>query len=325
MEKDLLKFLESENILITGAEGFIGSHLVKRLVNYKANIIATAPSLGWRPWFIELVRSKKIKFLKVDVLTKKGLEKLNSYISNIDLVIHMARVWANGVTMLQRSSDEAERNLLGTIRFFSFITQYVSDIIYPSSIEIYGIPDKLPIKECCSVNPISPYGVAKLAVENFLKVCSSYDHLNITILRYSTIYGIGELEPRAVPNFIRSALKNESPIIYSNGQDIRDYIFMDDVINATIKSIIERKKGLHIYNVGSGVGYSTNDLANIIIKLVGSKVKPVHKKITRQPIKIICDIEKIKNDIGYSHKFSLEEGLSKEIQWFRENVNLWNK
>jgi len=315
--------IAGKRVLVTGANSFIACHLLPRLVECGAKIVAVAPDLGWRPWVARLVEDEKIAFVEADALTPDGVEQLAPYLAVTDCVVHLARVWAQGSTSLELAVDEIDRNLLGTIRFLSVASKFGLDIVYPSSVEVYGLPERLPLCEDHPLRPVSPYAVAKQAVEEFLGVYASRCSTSVIILRYANVYGPGELEPRAIPNFIRAVLNGDSPIIDGEGLDVRDYVYIDDVIDATLLSLDKKQKGGKTYNVGTGKGYTTYDLACTIIRLIGTHLEPLCRPSTRVPMKIICNISKAKKELGYVPKYTLEQGLSEEIQWFQNNQNYW--
>lgn len=246
--------LADRQVLVTGATGSIGSQLVPRLVECGARVVVAAPAVGWRPWVARLVEEGKVTFIEADALRSEGVEQLASYLADVDFVIHLARVWAQGNTPLELAIDEITRNLLGTIRFLAVAAECVSGIAYPSSIEVYGPPKRLPLSEDHPARPVSPYAVAKLAVEGFLKAHAAGEGIAIAILRYATVFGPGELVPRAVANFIRAALRGEPPLIDGEGLDVRDHVYVVDVVDATLRGLAAARQGAHVYNVGTGVG-----------------------------------------------------------------------
>ena len=315
--------LANAQVLVTGANGFIAGYLLPRLVECGARVIAAAPDLGWRPWVIRLVEEGQITFVKADALTPEGAEQLTPYLADLECVIHLARVWAQGSSPLELAVDEINRNLLGTIRFLSIASKLGAGIVYPSSIEVYGIPERLPLCEDHPLRPISPYAIAKAAAEGFLKAHSAKNNTAIAIVRYATVYGPGELEPRAIPNFIRAALRGDPPLVDGDGLDVRDYVYVVDVVDATLRALVTTRKGFHMYNVGTGIGCKTIDLAWEIVRLTDSNLKPAYRSSDRNPLEIVCDISKARDELDYLPAYTLEEGVSAEIKWFRDNTTLW--
>jgi nucleoside-diphosphate-sugar epimerase len=315
--------LEGQRVLVTGLTSFIGSHLIPELVKRGVQVVATAPDLGWRPWTRDLVTDGKITFVKADVLTPEGIDLITPYLASADHVVHLARVWAQGRTLLDLAVDEIARNLLGTIRFLSIAAQHVRGIVYPSSVEVYGAPESLLLNENHPLRPVSPYAVAKVSAEGFLQAYAAKSSIALTILRYATVYGPGELEPRAVPNFIRAALANESPSVDGNGLDVRDYVYIADVVEATVRTLVSSRKGTRIYNIGTGVGCSTKDLALLVMRLTGNLHELVYRTSGRVPTQVICDVSTARVELDLPPGSTLEQGLTSEIQWFRDNDALW--
>jgi len=317
--------IAGKRVLVTGANSFIACHLLPCLVECGAKIVAVAPDLGWRPWVAKLVEDGRITFVEADALTQDGVEQLAPYLAVTDCVVHLARVWAQGSMSLELAVDETERNVLGSIRFLAKAAQYGLRIVYPSSVEVYGPPERLPLQENHPLRPVSSYAVAKSAVEGFLSVQGAKEGTPIVILRYATVYGPGELEPRAVPNFIRAVLTDSPPVVDGEGRDIRDYVYIADVVNATLQALGISMAGIRVYNVGTGISSTTIDLARLIIRLAGTDLEPVHRPSDHIPLEIVCDISKALAELGYSPAYTLEEGLATEIQWFRDNPNLWQQ
>lgn len=320
---DRLGCLAGKCILVTGLTSFVASGLLPQLVQARAHVIATDTNVGWRPWIAKLVEQKRIEFVNADVLTEVGLEALRPRFVDVDCIIHLARKWAEGATPLQVCVDEVTTNLLGSVRFLANACQRVKKVIYPSTVEVYGSSESLPLKENHKISPASPYAVAKSAAEGFLRTQAVQENLELCILRLSTIYGPGELEPRAVPNFVRAALQKEELVIDGSGTDIRDYVNISDVACATLTAVHKLRRGVQVFNIGTGVGCSTVDLARQVIRLTGGKHNLRFRPNNRVPSKVICDVTAARDQLGFVAQISLEKGLAAEIQWFRDNPAFW--
>lgn len=318
-----LASLADRQVLVTGATGFIGSQLVPRLVECQARVIAAAPGLGWRPWVARLVQEGKVTFVEADALTPAGADFLSAYLTDADYVVHLARVWAQGNTPLELAVDETVRNLLGSIRFLAIAARRGLGIAYSSSVEVYGSPGPLPKSEDQPLRPTSPYGVAKMAVESFLKAHAASAPNSIAILRYATVYGPGELAARAVPNFIRAALQGQPPVVDGEGLDVRDYVYVRDVVEATLRVLAASADGVHVFNVGTGLGCSTIELAQLVLRVTGVPLEPICRPSSHVPLEIVCDISRAQRELGYFPAYTLEQGVSAEAGWFRANPALW--
>jgi UDP-glucose 4-epimerase len=169
------------------------------------------------------------------------------------------------------------------------------------------------------------YSYGKLASENYLRLYAAENGVSASILRYSTVYGPMETDPRAIPNFIRCVLNGRSPVINGRGEDIRDYVHVNDVVEATLLALAHDIEEVQIFNVGSGKGYTTCEIAERIIKLTGKRVKPIHKPSDHTPKRIVCDITHARDILGYWPKVELNQGLVDEINFFSDNPKLWRE
>lgn len=199
----------------------------------------------------------------------------------------------------------------------------VNKMVYSSSSGAYGEPKKIPIKEDYPKNPINPYGAAKLAFENVL---SSYYHaygIESVSLRYFNVYGPGDEQrpaTRAVPNWIKSALKSKPLTLYWGGRQIKDYVFVGDVIRVNLLAA-QKGKGCLVYNIGSGVGRKMIDVAGRLEKVFGKKLK-IKQMGDRagDPNILVADISKIRKELGWKPEISFEEGLERTIEYYAQSL-----
>ncbi len=194
-------------------------------------------------------------------------------------------------------------------------------IVYASSASVYGNPRYLPINEDDRVNILNPYAASKLSAENYcMAFCESYD-VPVTILRYSNVYGINQspLNPYCgvVSKFFTSVLNNSPPQIHGDGEQTRDFTFVDDVVEATLLAALSPRVVGEILNVGTGKETSVRHLANLIIELSGKSLQPIY--IDRRDIdnlrRRVLNIEKIRKNLKWIPSTPLEEGLSKTYKW----------
>jgi UDP-glucose 4-epimerase len=134
-----------------------------------------------------------------------------------------------------------------------------------------------------------------------------------------------ETVPRAIPNFIRNVLAKKPPIIYGNGDDVRDYVHVSDVVNATLLALAHKDSQVQVFNVGTGRGRTTCEIAERIIRLTNQDVKPVHKPARHVSSKIVCDIARARGTLGYEPTVTLDKGLNDEISFFMQNPRLWRE
>jgi nucleoside-diphosphate-sugar epimerase len=301
-----------KKILVTGGAGFIGSHLVDSLIKkgYKVIIIDNL-SLGSKENI-----NKKAKFYKIDICSNKIYDIFKK--EKPDVVFHLAAIPRVPVS-IQNPVLTTKVNILGTVNIFKTSVDFkVKRIIFASSSSVYGNQKKLPLKEDMIPNPISPYALQKYTGEQFAKIFTNLYKVPIVSLRYFSVYG-----PRMDFNYEYSLLigkflkqkTEEKPLtIYGNGNQTRDFCYVDDVVEASILTMNNKKiKGGEVINIGSGKSYSINYLA----KLIGGKIKYLPSR-PGDVLHTKADITLAKKLLNWSPKVSLEEGLEKTKQWFEK-------
>lgn len=305
-------------ILITGGAGFIGSHLSKQLMDAGHSLVVVDDlSRGHR----DLV-SPKADFFQISILEK---EKLLKAFEGVDTVIHMA-----AFIIVPESVEKPDlywkNNVEGTKILLEAMRQSgVSKIIFSSSATVYGDPDSLPLTEDSPIKKAAnPYGQTKIEMEKLIEQEHKNGWLSATFLRYFNPFGPNELhtpETHAIPNFINSLL-NKKPIpLYWKGEQIRDFIYVEDLVSAHIASL--PVSGFNIYNVGTGQGTKIKDILNKIFEIVGYEVET--EDLGQRPGDVAANFtssEKIKKELGWEPKISLEEGLKKTVDFFKTDSGL---
>jgi UDP-glucose 4-epimerase len=319
------KRLAGREVLVTGATGFVGSHLVERLVALGARVTAVGPSLGWRPVVPDLVQQRSVRFVRLGAFWDPvAVKRVRREFGDTQYVVHLGYAVPGGKNALEKAVGDLRRNVLGTLGFIQQLPGSVSKICFSSSAMVYGSSPSRPVAEADCARPATAYAVGKLATETYLRLYAKESGVSVSILRYATVYGPMETVPRAIPNFIRQVLAGGSPIIYGGGNDVRDYVHVLDVIEATLLALVQ-DDGIQIYNVGTGRGHTTHEIAERIIRLAGKRVKPVHKAAEDGSMELVCDIARAQRRLGYKPKVKLDEGLSDEIRYFADNPKLWRE
>jgi UDP-glucose 4-epimerase len=315
--------LAGREVLVTGATGFIGSHVVERLVGLGAQVTAVGPTLGWRPIAPRLVRQERIRFVKLKAFwSPASLGQVESEFKDVEYVVHLAYAMPRGRSSLENAVDEVRQNVLGTLRFMQRLPDSVLKICFASSAMVYGRNPPQPVSETTCACPATAYAASKLATETYLRLYAEGSGVPVSILRYATVYGPMETVPRAIPNFIRQVLAGGSPVIYGRGNDIRDYVHVIDVVDATLRALTCDVPTLQVYNVGTGIGHTTREIAERIIRLAGKHVEPLHKPAEHVSYNLVCDISRARSILGYAPKVGLSEGLKDEILYFASNPEL---
>lgn len=289
-----------ETILITGSEGFVGKHLTRALNKEGYRVICTDIKAG-----SEIL---PLKFYNIDI-TKPELEIIFKE-NKIDYVFHLAAQISVQNSIAEPVFD-AEHNIFGTLNLLKMCKKYnIKKIIGASTAAVYGEAQELPLTENSVLNPLSPYAVSKIAMENYIKL-SGVDYI---IFRYANIYGEGQNSKNncgAVSIFLEKMLKNKEITIYGDGTQIRDFIYIDDVIELNIKAIKSELKNATL-NFSSNTATTINELFEEIAVLTGYNKKPVYKSKRNGDItKNVLSNQLISS--FYLPKTSLKNGLSKML------------
>lgn len=295
------------NFIVTGGAGFIGSHLTKFLIK-KGHNVSVIDSLR-RGSFDNLKEIKdKIDFHEIDIL---DYEKMRDVAKNVDGVFHQAAL--GSVPQSFKEPEEYHRvNAIGTENILRLAKEFSFKVVYASSSSVYGNQEKFPIKEDAEKNPLNPYGKSKLESEQFAK---KYADLGVKVigLRYFNVFGIGQNPNYAgvVPKFIERLVQHKPPIIFGDGNQLRNFTFVDDVVEANMLAF-ESKINHEFINIATGIMTSVKELAEIMIRLSGLSLEPIYEKAREGDIeKSQADISLAKNLINWDPKTTLEEGLEK--------------
>ncbi len=306
-----------KKILILGADGFLGSNLVFALLKDKKNEVRAFDLFkDGASQNLELVR-KKIEIFQGNFLNKDDLRKA---LQGIDYVFHFVSFTTPGSSMSDPLID-IDTNLRGTINLLEeCVKAKVKKIIYPSSGgAIYGDQKKKKYSEEDALCPISPYAISKMAIEKYLEYYRIAKGLDYLIARISNPYGphqnvIGN--QGIIPIFL-NLIKNNQPIsIFGDGQNIRDYIFVDDAIDNLVNLSFRSKNKYRVYNIGSGEGVSINELIETIKKITRKRIKTNRLSQRKADVRsIVLDVARIQEELGFGPKITLEQGIKKTWEW----------
>ncbi len=305
--------------LVTGGAGFIGSHIVERLVKEGGKVIVLDNLSTGKEENLSLIRDK-FTFIKGDI---RDLDLLLSITKKIDYIFHEA-----AMTSVVESIENPEKcngiNITGTLNLFiAGLKNQVKRIIYASSSAIYGDNPIIPKREDMEVNPISPYAISKYVGELYMKFFYKIYNLEIISLRYFNVYGPRQ-DPNSpysavIPKFISSLLKKEAPIIYGDGEQTRDFIYVEDVVSANIQAMKIKGIAGKVFNIASGERISINKLFDKIKKITEVDIKPIYAPERKGEVRdSVGDITTAIKYLLWTPKFSLEEGLKKTINWYKK-------
>tara|TARA_B100001105_G_scaffold249913_1_gene237510 strand:- start:109 stop:1002 length:894 start_codon:yes stop_codon:yes gene_type:complete len=296
-----------KNIIVTGHDGFLGSHLVPELQK-KFNVIGVSKTRY----------NQKITQLKKDICKISYLD----FPEKINYIIHLAAI-TDPIYCQKNPKECFNVNVNGTQNILELARRKDSKIIFFSTSHVYGIPKKLPVKEGDPKHPNSIYSDSKLDAEI---ICESYSRtygLDVSIARLFSVYGPNSSSHLVVNSIINQLLKNKV-IQLGNVNSRRDFIYVTDVIQA-IKIILKTIHGFNDYNVGTGKSYSILEICEILKKISKKNipVKSIKSKIRKNDLsKIVCDPTKIQN-LGWNPKIGISVGLQKMLEWYRNPTNTY--
>lgn len=313
-----------KKVLITGAAGFIGSHLCDRFIKEGFYVIGLDSFLTGNPDNIaHLIGNERFKFIKYDVTNFIYIP------DEIDIILHFACP-ASPVDYLNHPIHTMKVDSLGTINTLGLAKTKKARYIFASTSEVYGDPQVHPQPETYwgNVNPIGPrsvYDEAKRFSEALTMAYFRKHKLDTRIIRIFNTYGprMRMNDGRVVPNFITQALKNEPITVYGDGKQTRSFCYIDDMVEGIFKTAIMEGLNGEVFNLGDPEEYKILDFAQIIKKLINSESLIIFKTLPQDdPKQRKPNIAKIKKIINWEPKINLEEGLKRTIKYFRKSVIL---
>ena len=304
--------------LITGAAGFIGSHLASALLDRGAEVVGLDCFTDYYP--------RPIKELNLDVIRRRpGFHFVEARIQDADLaalltdvthVFHLAaqagvrKSWGRDFRIYTENNVDASQQLLEACA-----GQRLHRFVYASSSSLYGDASAMPMREDALPQPVSPYGVTKLAAEQLCYLYYVNHGVPATSVRYFTVYGPRQRPDMAFHRFLRAALEREPIVVFGDGEQTRDFTYVTDAVAATVAAA-ERGVPGRAYNIGGGSRVTVNHVLQIVERLAGHAVEvhrePAQKGDMRDTY---ADTSAARTDLGFRPAVSLEEGLESEYRW----------
>ncbi|TGY41143.1 NAD-dependent epimerase/dehydratase family protein [Clostridium sartagoforme] len=317
------KFWNNKNVFVTGGTGFLGSYLVKKLVNYGANVTILVRDYIPQSNIYIGEEYKKVNVVQGMLEDYLLIERaLGEY--EIDTVFHLAAQAIVGVANRNplgtfKSNIEGTWNILEAARKSPLIKQ----VIIASSDKAYGDQEKLPYDENMPLQGKHPYDVSKSCTDLIAQTYYETYKLPVCITRCGNLYGGGDLNfNRIIPQSIQSILNKEAPVIRSDGSFIRDYFYIEDAVDAYInlaEKVVELNLGGQAFNFSNEIQLTVLELVNKILKIMGSDIKPIIlNQGSNEIIHQYLSAKKARTVLGWSPNYTIDEGLSKTIEWYKD-------
>jgi UDP-glucose 4-epimerase len=331
--------INGKRILITGGAGFIGSHLADEYAEEGAGKIIVFDDFSTgRMENLEHLKGEHIKVVRGSILNAKLLDETVKK-EEVEIIDHEAAELEVYTGILNARKD-ARINIVGTLNVLNAATQNrVEKVLFASSGAVYGEAEHLPVDENHPLTPHWPYGVSKLSAERY---CVQYHRLyglDTTSFRYSIVYGPREWYGRVLTMFIkRIFLEDKPPVVFGDGEQVRDFVFVKDLVKAHVKAIGNSRVSGEVFNLSFGKGISMKELAETLIKLSGKKLEtifdnppegeasgfqPERVRLKGELKRFVLSNVKAKKMLEWSPSTDFEEGVSKELEWLKHNRQRW--
>ncbi|MGH7885545.1 MAG: NAD-dependent epimerase/dehydratase family protein [Thermodesulfobacteriota bacterium] len=303
------------NILVTGGAGFIGSWVSSEYLKDGHNVVIVDNLYSG----IKENVPEEADFIECDIKNRSDLEEIFRKFKPEIVNHHASQI--NVRDSVERPAFDAETNIIGSINILELSVKYnVERFIFSSTGgAIYGEPENVPVSENTVQSPLSPYGVSKLSVENYIKYYNRIYSLNYVILRYSNVYGQRQNphgEAGVVAIFCTNILNKKPCIVFGGGLQTRDYVHVADVAAANLLSL-KSKSG--IYNIGTSIETSVNDIISSLKNITGNDFTIIYEKERPGEVnRISLKNDFAKENLGWSPEFNFEKGLEQTWNWFRE-------
>src|SRR5262252_883760 len=312
--------MKNEKVVVTGGAGFVGSNIVRKLIEGGAWVIVlddfyTGDEKNLPP------AGRGLEIIKGSVT---DFELVRDVIKHATVVIHEAA--RNIIVSTRNPREDYEVNIGGTLNVLLAGREVgVRRIVYSSSASVYGNPRYLPINEDDATNMLSPYAVSKFAGENYCKAFYESYGLSTAVVRYSNVYGPGQRPDNpycgVVAKFFEAAMAGQAPRVHGDGDQTRDFTYIDDAVEATLMAAFSPKAEGQVYNVGTGRETTVNQLAHLIIEITGADLDVV--RVDRRDIdnirRRVVNIEKIRRELRWSPSVTIEQGLRRTHEWLLDS------
>jgi UDP-glucose 4-epimerase len=323
--------IKGKTVLVTGGCGFIGAHVARRYLKEGAEVVILDNYSSPNP-----VTVKGARIIKGDIQDTRIVEEA---MKGIDIVSHQAAV-LNMFAGIDDKIAELNVNVVGTINILNAAVKAgVKKLVYASSCGMYGQSEYLPQDEKHPKNPAWPYGITKYAGEMYCQLYTRLHGLPTVSLRYSEVYGPGEWYGRVLTLFIKRVLEGKPPVIFSRGRLLRDYVYIDDVVEANIRATMNDDVNGMTFNIGGPEPLNAAKIAELVCSIIDPAIKPIHDdpkpgtssihqpgrpRLVQELNDFVLDSSLAKKQLGWEPKVKLDEGIRREVDWVKKNKQAWN-
>jgi UDP-glucose 4-epimerase len=321
--KNYLEKIRNKKVLVTGGLGFVGHNLAKTLCDdFGCEVTVVDDCSNSSPKVLEGYLDGKINFRELSVLDETSFLPL---LKDFHYIFHLAckQISASGAEPVL----DLEVNSLSTLRMLEYIRNNefprLERFVYTSSCSVYGSSTRLPLQESGSTNVLSNYASTKLLGENYTLIYNRNYDIPTASVRYSNVYGYGQSPTNpycgVLGRFVHNALVGQPLTIIGDGEQTRDYTFITDAVNATILAAVHPKALGDVFNVGTNVETSVNDLAQMIADMVPGTINTFLPERDIDNIRRrVIDIEKIHQRLGWTPLVSVKRGVKETVEWYKE-------
>ena len=311
-------------MLVTGAAGFIGSHLSRRLLKRGLPVVGVDAFIDYYPRAIKeanvapLLGDANFEFVEDDLATAV----LSGLLEGVTSICHVAAQagvrasWGESFSTYIRCNVSATQRLLEAAK-----SMELKRFVYASSSSVYGDTPDLPMRENGLTRPVSPYGVTKLAGEHLAVLYHRNYGVPTVSLRFFTVYGPGQRPDMAFHRFIRAGLTGAPVNIYGDGEQTRDFTFIDDIVDGTERALLEGPPG-QVFNLGGGSRVTLNSALGVIESLLGTRIERLYERPARGDVAdTLASIDRARAELGFDPTTELSEGLRRQCEWMRSIVS----
>ncbi len=319
------KPINETSFLITGGSGFIGSNLVEYLLVHGAKKVRVLDNLanGYKENIIPFLHHPAFEFIEGDIT---DLETCKKAMNDIQFVSHQAALGSVPRSLANPLATH-QANATGFLNMLWAAKETGIDrIVYASSSSVYGDSPELPKREHITGNPLSPYAVSKMSNELYAYTFSMHYGMKIIGLRYFNVFGPKQNPDNpyaaAIPLFMKALLKNQTAYIYGDGEQSRDFTFVENAVQANIRALFTDHKDAFnkVYNIAVGESISLNKLLEHLMHITGKTIQPVYKDERPGDVRnSLADISRAQTYLGYNPLVKVKEGLALTVPWFRKN------